>query len=94
MAAVYILYSPSQEKYYIGSCTDVFERVKQHLSVHFPGAFTSKTKDWTIYFTRENLNYRQARKIELHIKKMKSKKYIENLKKYPDIFEKLIDLYQ
>jgi len=74
MAAVYILYSPSLRKYYIGSCNEIFARVDQHLSVHFPGAFTAKTKDWIEYFNHDNLNYHQARKIESHIKKMKSKK--------------------
>jgi putative endonuclease len=29
-------------------------------------------------------------KIERHIKKMKSKKYIQNLKKYPEMVEKLL----
>jgi len=40
------------------------------------------------------LDYEQARKIEKQIKRMKSKKYIENLKKYPDIVKKLIEKYK
>jgi putative endonuclease len=35
----------------------------------------------------------QAHKIENHIKKMKSKKYIENLKKYPEISLRLLQKY-
>ncbi len=34
-----------------------------------------------------------AGKIENHIKKMKSKKYIKDLKKYPEIAQKLIKKY-
>ena len=93
MAAVYILYSQSLNKYYIGSCVEVTERFDQHLSKIFPGAFTTKANDWVIYFSLINLSYTQARKIESHIKKMKSKKYIENLEKYPEISQNLINLY-
>jgi putative endonuclease len=73
---------------------DLEDRTEQHLSKRFPGAFTGRAKDWVIYFARDNLTYDQARKIEMHIKKMKSEKYIENLKKYPTIMEKLVALYQ
>jgi putative endonuclease len=31
--------------------------------------------------------------IEQHIKKMKSKVYIQNLKRYPEILQKLINKY-
>jgi len=34
-----------------------------------------------------------AGKIEIHIKKMKSKKYIQDLKKYPEIAQKLLKKY-
>ena len=94
MAVVYILYSPYLNKFYAGSCNDIFERIDQHLSKFFPQAFTANTKDWIIYFHIDGLEYKQARRIELHIKRMKSKKFIENLKKYPELVEKLILLYQ
>jgi len=47
----------------------------------------------TYNFFIDNLEYLQARKIEAHIKRMKSRKFIENLKKYPEIQERLIKLY-
>jgi len=93
MAAVYILYSQSLDKYYIGSCIEVTERLDQHLSKIFPGAFTAKADDWIIFFSLINLSYKQARSIESHIKNMKSKKYIQNLKRYPEILQNLINLY-
>lgn len=49
----------------------------------------TRANDWEIFFTIEDLKYRQARDIEKHIKNMKSKKYITNLEKYPEIIEKL-----
>ena len=41
-----------------------------------------------------DLEYDEARNIEAHIKKMKSKTYIENLKKYSDLREKLLEKYK
>ena len=42
-----------------------------------------------MYFQLDDLSYEQARKIEALIKKMKSKKYIENLQKYPELVAQL-----
>jgi putative endonuclease len=36
------------------------------------------------------LSYSQARSVETHIKKMKSKIYIQNLKKYPELLINLL----
>ena len=94
MAAVYILYSKSLDKFYIGSCKDLVERIKQHRDHEFDKAFTLKAVDWTLHFSIEDLHYEQARKIESHIKRMKSSKYIKNLKSYPEIKSKLIEKYK
>jgi putative endonuclease len=93
MACVYILYSRSLNKYYTGSCNDLFLRLEQHNSGFFEKAFTGAAIEWAIYLVIENLGYKQARDIEAHIKKMKSKKYIENLNKYPELRQKLITMY-
>ena len=93
MASVYILYSSTLNKYYTGSCKDHSKRLEEHLSELFPKAYTAKAKDWCLFFVIDNLEYLQARKIEAHIKRMKSRKFIENLKKYPEIQERLIKLY-
>ena len=89
MATVYILFSPKLNKYYIGSCLDLTERFKQHQEGFFRESFTEKANDWEIFYHLDNLSYTQSRKIESHIKKMKSKKYIENIRNYPDIVQKL-----
>ena len=47
-----------------------------------------------IFFVFENLSFSQALKIEQHVKKMKSRAYIENLKKHIDISKKLIQKYK
>ena len=89
MATVYILHSIKLNKYYTGSCNDITQRMEQHLSKSYGSAYTKNTEDWEIYLMIENLEYEQARQIETHIKKMKSKIYIENLLKYPEIIERL-----
>ena len=94
MAYVYILYSNSIDNYYIGSCKDMECRLEQHANNHFKTGFTKRAKDWNIFFLLENLNQQQARDIEKHIKKMKSRTYIQNLKKYPEISKKLMLKYE
>ncbi len=93
MATIYILYSATADKFYIGSCKVIDERISQHLSKHFGKAYTSQATDWEVYFLIENLTYEQARRIEIHIKRMKSRKYIQNLKNYPELVSKLISRY-
>jgi putative endonuclease len=91
MATVYILYSQKINQYYIGSCIDLEKRLSEHLSSEKDVAFTKRSDDWNVYFKIDNLTYEMARKIETHIKQMKSRKYIENLVRFPEISQKLID---
>ena len=93
MASVYILFSKALNRFYIGSCKDVTYRVEQHLNKDFVGSFTRRADDWELYFIVDGLQYAQARMIESHIKRMKSQEYIRNLKKYPEIIQKLVERY-
>jgi len=93
MASVYILYSESLGKYYVGSCLDLDKRLQEHKDKIDKDSFTFRADDWKIHYVITDLGYKQARLIEQHIKKMKSKKYIENIKLYPDLSDKLRDLY-
>ena len=94
MAVVYVIYSSILDKYYIGSCTDFSHRLRQHRNKELKGAFTSKVNDWEIFFKMDDLQYAQARKIERHIKRMKSRKFIEDLIKYPELMTKLKLMYR
>lgn len=51
------------------------------------------TDDWQLFLLLKNLSCGQAHSIESHIKKMKSKVYIQNLAKYHDMVTKLIERY-
>ena len=94
MASVYILESVLAKRYYIGSCKDLRCRLAQHKSGEFGLSYTSNHKDWVLYYSKEGLEYAQSRKIESHIKNMKSRTYIQNLKKYPGMMDKLLDRYK
>ncbi len=46
---VYILYSKSIDKYYIGEDKDIQERIEQHNLGFYNKAFTKQVSDWTLY---------------------------------------------
>jgi putative endonuclease len=69
-------------------------RLQEHRNKTISNAFTAKTDDWELFFSIQNLEYKQARRMEAHLKNMKSKSYIVNLKKYPELTDKLTDKYK
>jgi putative endonuclease len=89
VASVYVLFSKKKNKFYIGSCKELNERIAQHKNKTFLNSYTSYVDDWELFFSINELHFSQARDIEKHIKKMKSKRYINNLKIYPEIVVKL-----
>jgi len=93
MAAVYILYSEMLDRYYVGSSRDFATRLA-HLDKDLGRGFTAKAADWKAFLVIDNLEYRQARSVESHIKRMKSRKYIEDLKRFPEISQRLILKYE
>jgi len=86
---VYILYSPSTERYYVGQTENLIERLKKHNAAFFDGSSTKAGIPWHIYYTIECDSRKQAVGMELHLKKMKSVKYYHSVKSYPEIVEKL-----
>lgn len=93
MSSVYIVFSTKLDNYYVGGTVDVKLRVVQHNTGYFEKSFTSSASDWSIFLQISCKSRTQARKIESHIKRMKSKKYIEDLKKYPEMILKLKNRY-
>jgi putative endonuclease len=80
MANLYILFSQSLDKYYVGSTSmDVNQRLRRHLSDH--KGFTAKAKDWVIVYSEDFDDLSTARKREMQIKKWKSRTLIEKLVK-------------
>jgi putative endonuclease len=94
MVSVYIIYSPRLDKYYVGQSEDVISRLEQHNKHLFSTGYTVISDEWEIFHQIDCENRTQAVRIEKHIKRMKSRKYIESLKKYPGIVNKLLESYQ
>jgi len=85
----YVLYSPAINRFYVGETEDLELRISQHKSGFFKNSYTSKASDWQLYISLCCRDRSHARKVELFIKKMKSKKFIFNLK---DSFEVQADI--
>ena len=88
----YILHSEKLNRFYSGITTlDVGQRLQNHVDkIYSNKNFTQKADDWILFHFIECEDFSQARKIELYIKRQKSTVYIRNLKKYPEIEEKLL----
>jgi len=70
------------------------ERLDKHNYAFYGyNKFTASTSDWQLFLAIECKSIGQARKIEAHIKKMKSRKYIQNLLTYPEMIERLLSKY-
>ncbi len=93
MFYVYILKSQEISRFYIGYTTNIDLRIDFHLKASDQSKFTYNANDWTLFFKIECQSKKQALAIEKHIKKMKSKIYIENLLLYPEIIDKLLLKY-
>ena len=77
MFYVYILYSLSLNKYYVGYSSGVGGRVYKHNAKH--KGFTAAAKDWQVVYTEAFNSKAEATKREKQIKQWKSRTAIENL---------------
>jgi len=93
MHCVYIIHSEALDRFYVGETHDVLLRIDRHNSNYYQNKWTAKGKPWTLFLFIQCFDKHQALKIEKHIKKMKSKTYIQNLKKYPEMTSKLLNRY-
>ncbi len=73
---MYILYSEKLAKYYVGACTDLQRRLYEHNIGH--SKFTSTGIPWKLVYREDFDELITAKRRELQIKKMKSKKFIES----------------
>ncbi|MDP3934941.1 MAG: GIY-YIG nuclease family protein [Candidatus Giovannonibacteria bacterium] len=77
MAFVYILKSLRDARFYIGSTTNLQERLKHHF-----GGFTPSTKSFgkiELVFSQKYPNLKDARSIERKLKALKRKDYLEKI---------------
>ena len=77
MYVVYILFSASLNKYYVGSTQHLDTRLEEHN--RGKSAFTKKGIPWKLIFTKECLDRPEAINLELKIKKRGIRRYLTDL---------------
>ena len=87
---LYILYSNSVNKFYIGETSDVSFRLNLHKTHEFKGSFTKIATDWEIKLTFENSEKSNILFLEKFIKKMKSKVFIQKIIENPEILNDIL----
>ncbi|WP_420917741.1 GIY-YIG nuclease family protein [Robiginitalea aestuariiviva] len=93
MYYVYIIKSAKDGSFYIGSTYHPEDRILWH---NDPERNTGKSRSkmpWEYFLIMEVPNNRVGLRLEKHIKRMKSRKYIQNLKDYQDLRTKLINRF-
>ena len=91
---VYILYSKQTDRFYIGQTEDIERRLIEHNSHFYLDSFTKIASDWELKTTLACGSKSQSLKIEAHIKKNRSRKYIQDFIQYPSIGLKLLEKYK
>ena len=90
MSHCYILFSKSLNRFYVGACQNLEERIENHNhGTYGKTTYTSIATDWELFMDIGSTDFSHARRLELKIKSMKSKTYILNLKKYPELVDKI-----
>ncbi|MCL6268330.1 GIY-YIG nuclease family protein, partial [Flagellimonas myxillae] len=74
---VYIIYSQSADRYYVGHCQDLSERLARHNGGR--SKYTKMARDWELRWSEEFPGRAAAMARERAIKRKKSRVYIEHL---------------
>ena len=74
---VYILHSPSSDKYYVGQSQNPARRLEFHNSIE--KGFTSRYRPWMLVYSKECAMQVESRVLEQKIKNWKSKVMIRRL---------------
>ncbi|MFM7217237.1 MAG: GIY-YIG nuclease family protein [Bacteroidota bacterium] len=78
MYLVYILYSKSADRFYIGfTKEDLAQRLRRHLSNH--RGFTARAKDWMVVYQENHADKKLALARERELKSWKDKQRILKL---------------
>jgi putative endonuclease len=93
MHYVCVIRSKQDGSFYVGETLDITQRLRVHNSQELNKGKTRLKIPWELFFVLETDNRTISIKIEKHIKRMKSRKYLEDLKKYPEIGQRLIEKY-
>ncbi|HOX82462.1 MAG TPA: GIY-YIG nuclease family protein [Chryseolinea sp.] len=87
---VYILFSEKLSRFYVGMTENLDQRILHHNNPIRDLKFTAKGIPWKIFLSIPCHSKNHALKLERLIKSKKSRIFIENLKKYPELIEKTL----
>ena len=90
MHQLYILFSKSTAKFYVGETHNIDDRIVKHNQHSYSGSFTKIANDWELVFLRNCENKEEAVFLEKFIKKMKSKVFIQKIILNPEILDDII----
>lgn len=79
MYFIYVLYSSSLHKRYVGSTSDISKRIKEHNSGK--SKFTKSGLPWILIYQEEFISNSEARKRELFLKSGVGRKYLDEVLK-------------
>ncbi|MGQ8337527.1 GIY-YIG nuclease family protein [Sunxiuqinia sp. A32] len=77
---VYIIYSQSVDRFYVGETINVSNRIAKHNSGVYERSSTKIANDWEVFLIIECMSRKQALMLENFIKRMKSRKFYTRLK--------------
>ena len=92
MFYVYILYSASADKYYVGQTQDITQRLLEHNELS-ENSYTSKHRPWELQLALALPSRSAALRLERHIKSKKRRSYLEYLIRDEELQQKLMEEY-
>ena len=87
---LYIIYSPTFNKYYVGESQNPEQRLVLHNNHYFKKGFTKATNDWEFKLLFECADQVSARLLERFVKRMKSRVFIEKVIENKDILYEIL----
>ncbi len=87
---LYILYSKTCSKYYVGETHNIEERISKHNQHEYANSFSKIANDWQLVLSFECTDRNNALYLELFIKRMKSKVFIEKIIQKPEILNDIL----
>ncbi len=77
MVQIYVLYSHSAQKYYVGMTKNLQQRIREHNAGK--STFTAAYKPWILIYSETEESYSTARIREKYLKSAAGKKFIQKV---------------
>jgi putative endonuclease len=90
MHYLYILFSESSQKFYIGETNNIDERILKHRNHYYSNSFTKIANDWKVVLSFICNDKEEAVYLENFIKRMKSKTFNNKIIANPSILKDIL----